>query len=88
MKKETKDAMRKTVVGLGKANTASLFGPENLKPQTSYEPANPAAANPKHLDMSPKAVKAREKSTSLSLLAPALIIAGVVIVFAAAIFFK
>ena len=75
-----KDTLAKLIRAAAKAHPTALFGPENIRPQTDYNPVPPAGSTPHKIDMHPDAVNKREKAARNSLLVPAVIIAGVFLI--------
>lgn len=74
--------MQRLTVAIGKANVGYIFNISGVKPQTDYNPVDPAANEIRPLDSSPDAVRKREKAARNSLLVPLAVIFGVVIFFA------
>ena len=77
--------LRRLTVAIGKANVGYIFNISGVKPQTDYNPVNPAEEESRPLDCSPEAVRKREKAARESLLVPLAVILSVVILFAAVV---
>lgn len=74
--------LQKLTVAIGKANVGYIFNISGVKPQTDYNPVNPAEDEIRPLDGSPEAVRKREKAARNSLMIPLAVILSVVIFFA------
>ena len=74
--------LQKLTVAIGKANVGYIFNISGVKPQTDYNPVNPAEDEIRPLDSSPDAVRKREKAARNSLMIPLAVILSVVIFFA------